>query len=66
MEKQKCYTVGDIADLLGEPPARVGYIISKHRIKPAERVGIIRIFNAQQVELVRQYLYDIQVRGGQA
>jgi len=49
---------------LQEPPARISYIISKHRIKPTERIGIIRLFNAQQVELIRQYLYDIQIRGG--
>lgn len=62
--QQQLFTVGQISDLLGEPPARVSYIISKHRIKPAERVGIIRLFDAQQVELVRRYLYDIQIRGG--
>ncbi len=62
--QQQRFTVGQIGDLLGEPPARVSYIISKHRIKPAERVGIIRLFTARQVELVRQYLYDIQIREG--
>lgn len=63
MQKQ-LFTTGQISDLLQEPPARVGYIISKHRIKPAERVGIFRLFNPQQVELIRQYLYGIQIRGG--
>lgn len=62
--QQQLFTVGQISDLLGEPPARVSYIISKHRIKAAERVGIIRLFDTQQVELVRRYLYDIQIRGG--
>ncbi len=62
--QQQLFTVGQISDLLGEPPARVSYIISKHRIKPAEWVGIIRLFDTQQVELVRRYLYDIQIRGG--
>ena len=62
--QQQLFTVGQISDLLGEPPARVSYIISKHRIKPAERVGIIRLFDTRQVELVRRYLYDIQIRGG--
>lgn len=57
-------TVSQIADRFGEPPQRVAYIISKHRIKPTERIGIIRLFNPQQVELIRQYLYDIQIRGG--
>jgi len=62
--QQELFTVGQISDLLGEPPARVSYIISKQRIKPTERVGIIRMFSAQQVELIRRYLYDIQIRGG--
>ncbi len=62
--KNELFTTGQISDLLGEPPARVSYIISKHRIKPAERVGIIRLFTSQQVELVRQYLYGIQIREG--
>ena len=63
MEK-RLYTTGQIGDLLEEPPTRVAYIISKHRIKPAERIGIIRLFSAQQVDLIRQYLCDIQIRGG--
>ncbi|MEJ5260935.1 MAG: hypothetical protein WHS88_12180 [Anaerohalosphaeraceae bacterium] len=62
--QEEHFTVGQISDLLQEPPARISYIISKHRIKPTERIGIIRLFNAQQVELIRQYLYDIQIRGG--
>jgi len=58
------FTVGQISELLQEPPARISYIIGKHHIKPSERIGIIRLFNGQQVELIRQYLYDIQIRGG--
>lgn len=62
--QQQRFTVGQISDLLGEPPARVSYIISKHRLKPSDRVGIIRLFSVQQVELIRRYLYDIQIREG--
>lgn len=62
--QDKLFTTGQISDLLQEPPARVSYIISKHRIKPAERIGIIRLFSAPQIELIRQYLYDIQIREG--
>lgn len=63
MPKQ-LFTTGQISDLLQEPPSRVSYIISKHRIKPTDRVGIFRMFNSQQVELIRQYLYGIQIREG--
>lgn len=56
-------TVSQIADRLGEPPQRVAYIIRKHRLKPVERIGIIRLFTEKQVEAVRQGLYNIQIRG---
>ena len=59
---QKLRTIGQIADLLNEPPSRVAYIVSKYRLKEAKRVGIIRLFNPEQVETVRQGLYNIQVR----
>jgi len=61
---QELSTVGQIADQLHEPPARVGYVIGKHRLKPISRVGIIRLFNEQQVEAIRQELYMIRVRSG--
>ena len=59
---EKLSTLSQIADRLQEPPSRIGYIISKHRIKPADRCGIIRLFGEQQIELIRQGLYGIQVR----
>ena len=55
-------TASQIADRLGEPPQRVGYIIRKFRLKPIERVGIIRLFSEEQLEAVRQGLYGIQIR----
>lgn len=57
------YTVGQIADQLGEPPARVQYIIAKHRMKPVKKVGIFRLFNQSQIEVIKQGLYGIQIRG---
>jgi hypothetical protein len=61
--KSDCYTTGQISDLLSEPPARVQYVIAKHRLKPVKRVGIIRLFSHEQVEAIKQSLYHIQVRG---
>ena len=61
MEKQ-LFTTGQIGDLLQESPDRVGYMIRKHRIKPARRIGAFRLFDLRQVELIRRYLYDIQIR----
>lgn len=56
-------TIGQIADELREPPARVSYIISKNRMKPAQRVGIIRLFDGGQIEVIKRGLYGIQIRG---
>ena len=56
-------TVGQIADRLQEPPQRVAYIIRKYRLKPVQRVGIIRLFREQQVQAIKRGLYDIQIRG---
>jgi len=55
-------TIGQIAEQLQEPPARVAYVVSKHRLKPVERIGIIRLFSVEQVEAIKQGLYGIQVR----
>ena len=59
---EQLLTIGQIADKLQEPPARIAYVISRFRLKPVERVGIIRRFSAEQVEAVRQALYGIQIR----
>ncbi|MCP4612709.1 MAG: hypothetical protein GY845_28770 [Planctomycetes bacterium] len=55
-------TIGQIADILEEPPARIAYIISKYRLKPVSRVGIIRLFSTEQVKTMKQGLYGIQIR----
>jgi len=55
-------TIGQIADRLREPPARVAYIVSKCRIKAVQRVGIIRLFSAEQLEAIKRGLYGIQIR----
>lgn len=56
------YTASQIADQLSESPQRVTYIIRKYRLKPVQRIGIIRLFDDQQVEVIKQGLYEIQIR----
>jgi len=56
------YTASQIADQLAEPPQRVTYIIRKYRLKPVQWVGIIRLFDEQQVQAIKDGLYSIQVR----
>ncbi len=62
--KEELFTIGQIADRLSEPPARVAYVVAKHRLKAIQRVGIIRQFDNEQIEAIKQALYNIQVRNG--
>ena len=62
MLEQNLLTVGQIADVLKESPARITYIISKHRLKPVQRIGIIRLFDEDQIKIIEQGLYGIQIR----
>jgi hypothetical protein len=51
-------TVGVIARELGEPVARVLYILRtrSHQIRPVGRTGTIRVFDRRAVEQVREAL----------
>lgn len=60
--KTAVLTVGQIADRLGESPSRVAYVISRGRLKPLGRVGIIRLFSEEQVEVIQQSIERLQSR----
>ena len=62
MEYTNLLTASQIADQLGEPPQRITYIIRKYRLKPLQRIGIIRLFSEKQVKAIKQGLYGIQIR----
>ncbi len=62
MEYTNLLTASQIADQLGEPPQRVTYIIRKYRLKPVQRIGIIRLFDEEQIKVIKQGLYGIQIR----
>lgn len=62
MADNELFTVGQISDHLDEPPSRVAYIISKYRLKPIKRIGIIRLFGPEQISAIKRGLYDIQIR----
>ena len=53
--EQQLLTIGQIADVLEEPPARVAYVISKYRLKPVQRVGIIRLFDEGTMVPLQQH-----------
>ena len=56
------FTTGQIAEMLREPPTRVEYIIRRHRLKPVDRVGIIRLFNEVQVAAIKEKIFNMQIR----
>lgn len=62
-QNEKLFTVGEISEQLGEPIPRVAYVIQKYRLKPVERVGIIRRFSGDQIAAIKKGLYGIQIRG---
>lgn len=52
----KFYSVRDIARELREPFHRVRYAIAEGGIEPAQRVGIVRLFAADQLPRIREAL----------
>jgi len=60
---EEVFTIGELADILEEPPARVSYITRKLRIKPIARVGTFRLFGKKQIDIIKNGLHGIQIRG---
>jgi len=57
--KTAVFTIGQLADQLGQSPSRLQYLISKHRIKPVARVANIRLFDQTTLETLRFTLQSI-------
>lgn len=56
-------TPGDIARQLGEPWHRVAYVLKRRpHIRPLRRVGAVRVYAAEAVDLVRAELTAIDAR----
>jgi len=55
-------TVTQIAERLQERNHRVTYVISKCKLKPVSRVGIIRLFNEAQEQIIKQELYGLRIQ----
>jgi len=56
------FTVTQIADRLKERSHRVTYMITKCKLKPVERVGIIRLFSEAQIQLIKDGLYGLRIQ----
>jgi len=50
------YSLRDIAKHLNEPFHRVRYAVAESGIRPAARLGIVRIFTAEQIPLIQEAL----------
>ena len=61
--KTAVFTIGQIADELRQPPSRVNYLISKHRIKPVARVANIRLFDQTVIEKIVLALQSLRNDG---
>jgi hypothetical protein len=50
------YSLRDIAKHLNEPFHRVRYAVTEAGIEPAARVGIVRVFTADQIPMIQEAL----------
>lgn len=55
-------TVTQIAIHLDETRRRVDYIISRSRIEPTCRVGIIKLFDVEKVARIKHLLFNMQIQ----
>lgn len=56
------FTVTQIADRLDEKNHRVNYTIAKLKLKPVSRVGIIRLFDLSQEQIIKQSLHNLRIQ----
>lgn len=61
----RLYTTGDIVRQTGASVAQVNYAIGRYRIAPAQRAGIIRLYDEHAVEAIRSAIQRVgRDRGG--
>lgn len=57
MAENTQYTVSQIAEILDEPPQRIAYVVKKLRLKPVQRVGLIRLFTEADIRAIKRGCY---------
>lgn len=57
------FTIGEIANDTDSTIPQCQYVAMKLKLKPAGRCGIIRLFDATQLEAIRQGLQEIRPYG---
>ena len=60
---QRLLTLGEIARDEGVPLHRVTYAADTYRIKPTQRAGVIRLYDAAGAAAIRSALRRISSRG---
>jgi hypothetical protein len=60
MEQLK--TIGEVANAVNKPRHIVEYVVKSRGVAPAQRAGILRLFDSAGVEQIRQLLSTIQPR----
>jgi hypothetical protein len=55
-------TLGEIATALGKPPAQVHYLLAKVGAQPVTRIGIVRLFGPQIIEVLRREISRKKLR----
>jgi hypothetical protein len=55
-------TLGQISTRLGVPEHRAKYAVARFNIRPAGRVGIIRVWNETDLPRIRRALAEIATR----
>lgn len=55
-QREGLFTLGQLAERLGVPVHRLKYAIDQHRILPAMRVGILRVWSENEIPRMRRAL----------
>lgn len=61
--EREIFTIGEVAALLGAPVHRVTNIVNtRAHIKPADRIGNLRVYSRDAIALIRSELARIDQR----
>lgn len=60
LDGQRFLTLGQLSEHLKTPIHRVKYVLERHRIAPAARVGIIRVWSENDLPRIRQALAHVR------
>lgn len=65
LQDRRLFTIGEIARQLDERVHRVKYAVDSYRIAPAGRVGILRVWSADALPLIKRALERIAANRGE-